>query len=217
MIINNLLESEAIIMNEISSQVVDGHISFPNPNKENYTVDDILTLIEFNYGYSPFNGKIKDKSQNSYKSLRKKINRDLQDRRLKQSTPRKPLYHKGDVLYFLINSRSYFLRKTETEDNYKQNVEKAKNAFAKKFDDFYGINASELDNFLEKGKERIKIRILLKLFEEKFVTINDEFILDDLNLLHDAQGKPTDNLTDMELLALNRLSGDLSEYYEIKQ
>ena len=57
---------------------------------------------------------------------------------------------------------------------------------------------------------------MLKYFEKKFFTFDDEKINQDIDTFEFVSGLPVERLSTSEMASLNRLLGDGTEYYTLK-
>jgi hypothetical protein len=62
----------------------------------------------------------------------------------------------------------------------------------------------------------IKLKILMDYFEKNIISINEELLLDDIHTFVESEGLDIDSLSDNEYFSLNRLLGNIDEYYSLK-
>ena len=53
-------------------------------------------------------------------------------------------------------------------------------------------------------------------FEKNIISINEDLLLDDIHTFIEAEGLDIDSLSDNEYFSLNRLLGNIEEYYSLK-
>lgn len=195
-----------------------GHIKFIDPQKTEYNLDDIIELIEFNFGYSPFkSGKTKEKTGNSkYNNLAHKIHNSLRGKELAHSKPRNNLYSKADVYRFLSSDAyKYLLKASKTKEEYDRKVKDAQIEFQERMKELSTLDS--LDVRVEKKKKEVKLNIILDYICKHFININEELIEDDIYFCENLGGRPIEDLSDSEILIYSRLHGNGSEYYTIKE
>lgn len=199
------------------SKQLNGQIQFIDPKKNEYTVEDILELVEYNFGYNPFPKSHQEKrTYKPYKNSRQTILRCLEGEELPTSTSHKFLFSKASVIKAFNKSLySYFLKQADLQKDYKESIQNAQNALQEKYASLTLSvpNASYEDNM----KMHIKLCILLDYIEKYFIDIDEKLIDSDIAIFSEIGGFPLDSLSDSEILATNRILGNYHEYYTVKQ
>lgn len=195
-----------------------GKITFPNPKKQEYNMDDILALIKHNFGYSPLpHGTTVPKAEcQNYKNLTQTIRRYLEDKELSNSTKRKRIYSK-ETVYKLLNYDmfDYLIKKANVTEEYKEQIKEAHEEAQK------NLTANSNPIFIQSQEELLlwnaKLKILMDYFEKHIITIHEELLKDDIHTFIEAEGLHIDSLSDDKYLAINRFLGHIDEYYSIRK
>lgn len=189
---------------------------FSDPKKMEYSVDDILQVIEDNIGYSPLISKSQEKRKcKEYNNARQTIRRYLKGKELKGSPPRNYIYNKVDVIRaFNSGLYEYFLNQADLLDEYKAKVASAGKTLKESIAslDLSTDKSSYEDNL----KLKIRLCIMMDYIEKKYLNIDNDLIESDIATYMEIGYSDIDNLGDYELLAMNRLAGNYEEYYSIK-
>lgn len=191
-----------------------GKITFPNPRKQEYNMEEILSLIKYNFGYSPLpHGTTVPKTEcQSYRNLTQTIRRYLEDKELSHSTKRKRLYSK-ETVYKLLNYDmfDYLMKKANVTAEYKEHVKEAHQ------EAHNNLIANNNPIFIQSQEELLlwnaKLKILMDYFEKHIITINEELLKDDIHTFIEAEGLHIDSLSDDKYFAINRFLGHIDEYY----
>lgn len=196
-------------------KILQGAIELKDSNKLEYNVKDILELVELNFGYVPLKSSHDPRhTSNEYRTVTQTIRRKLENKKLPNSTSHNTLYPK-DAVYKLLSYDlfDYFLEKAKLSNEYEEHIRQAAENARQ--------NMTSADNPLfqsekEKLKWNIKLKILMDYFEKNFIHINEELIDSDINAYFDSEdiaGRSLDELADSDYLILNRLTGNVEEYY----
>ena len=215
---NKLMASKEAIKVKLSNMPAStGKITFINPEKQEYSMDEILMLIKYNFGYSALpNGTTVAKADcQSYRNLTQTIRRYLEGKELDVSTKRKRLYSKATV-YKLLNHDmfDYLMKKANVSIEYKERVKEAHKDAQK--------NLTTNNNpILPHSQEElllwnVKLKILMDYFEKNVITINEDLLKDDIHTFIESEGQHIDSLSDNKYFTINRLLGNIEEYYSLK-
>lgn len=194
-----------------------GQIQFKDPQKNEYTVEEILELVKHNFGYDPFPKSHQEKrTYKPYKNSRQTILRCLEGEELPTSTSHKFLFSKASIIKAFNKSLySYFLKQAKLQEEYKKQILNSQKALQDKFASLTLSvpNASYEDNM----KMHIKLSIMFDYIQKNLIDIDEELIDSDIAIFSEIGGLPLDSLSDSEILATNRILGNYQEYYTVKQ
>lgn len=195
-----------------------GKITFSDPEKQEYNMDEILELIRYNFDYSPLpHGATVAKADcQSYRNLTQTIRRYLEGKELSNSSKRKRLYSKATV-YKLLNHDmfDYLMKKANVNKEYKERVKNARKDAE--------INLASNNNPVSTlSHEELllwntKLKILIDYFEKNIININEELLKDDIHTFIEAEGLYIDDLSDDTYFAINRSLNHVDEYYSLKK
>lgn len=195
-----------------------GKITFKDPEKQEYNMDEILELIKYNFHYSPLpHGATVAKADcQSYRNLTQTIRRYLEGKELSNSSKRKRLYSKATV-YKLLNHDmfDYLMKKANVSKEYKERVKNARKDAE--------INLATNNNPTSTlSQEELllwntKLKILIDYFEKNIININEELLKDDIHTFIEAEGLYIDNLSDDTYFSINRFLNHVDEYYSLKE
>lgn len=195
-----------------------GKITFLNPEKQEYNMDEILALIKHNFGYSPIpHGTTIPKAEcKSYRNLTQTIRRYLDGKELSHSTKRKRTYSKATVYKLLNNDMfDYLMKKANVDAEYKEHVKEAQREAQQ------NLTSNTNPIFIQSHEELLlwnaKLKILMDYFEKNIITINEDLLKDDIHTFVESAGLHIDYLSDDEYFAINRFLGHIDEYYSPKQ
>lgn len=195
-----------------------GKITFPNPEKQEYNMDEILILIKHNFNYSPLpHGTTVPKAEcQDYRNLTQTIRRYLEGKELSHSTKRKRAYSKETVCKLLdYDMFDYLIKKAKVSEEYKEQVKEAHQEAQK------NLTANSNPIFIQSHEELLlwnaKLKILMDYFEKNIISINEELLIDDIHTFIEAEGLHIDCLSDEKYFAINRFLGHIEEYYSIRK
>lgn len=212
-----MASKEAIQVKLSNMPASKGKITFPNPEKQEYNMNEILDLIKHNFGYSPLpHGTTVPKAEcQNYKNLTQTIRRYLDGKELSHSTKRKRTYSKNTVFKLLNHDMfDYLMKKANVDAEYKKQVKEAHQEAQK------NLTANTNPIFIQSQEELLlwnaKMKILMDYFEKNIITINEELLKDDIHTFVESAGLHIDYLSDDEYFSINRFLGHIDEYYSIK-
>ena len=213
-----MASKEAIQVKLSNMPASKGKITFPNPEKQEYNMDEILDLIKHNFGYSslPHGTTIPKAECQNYRNLTQTIRRYLEGKELNHSTKRKRSYSK-DTVYKLLNYDmfDYLMKKANVNAEYREHIKEIHQEAQK------NLTANNNPIFIQSQEELLlwnaKLRILMDYFEKHIITINEELLKDDIHTFIEAEGLHIDSLSDDKYFAINRFLGHIDEYYLLKE
>lgn len=213
-----MASKEAIQVKLSNMPASKGKITFPNPEKQEYNMNEILDLIKHNFGYSPLpHGTTVPKAEcQNYKNLTQTIRRYLDGKELSHSTKRKRIYSK-DTVYKLLSYDMFdhLLKKANVDEEYREQVKEAHRQAQK------NLTSNTNPIFIQSQEELLlwnaKLKILMDYFEKHIITINEELLKDDIHTFVESEGMHIDSLSDDKYLAINRFLGHIDEYYSLRE
>ncbi len=194
--------------------IIDGTIRFEDESKEEYLIDEIVKLAEYNFGITiiPPGNK---KEDSTYKRTVDRMYKELEGKETENSTPRKNKYSKGTVRWLLeIRLYKYFLKKSKNLENYQGGVKEAKEHFRtmvaqrKKTD---STTHSDME-MIDRQMEEMKLKIALHYIYEHCIDVDEALLGSDISLLASESESPEDQV----YLAWDRTTNNLEAYYTVK-
>lgn len=213
-----MASKEAIQVKLSNMPASKGKITFPNPEKQEYTLNEILDLIKHNFGYSPLpHGTTVPKAEcQNYRNLTQTIRRYLEGKELSHSIKRKRSYSK-DTVYKLLNYDmfDYLMKKANVNAEYREHIKEIHQEAQK------NLTANNNPIFIQSQEELLlwnaKLKILMDYFEKHIITINEELLKDDIHTFVESEGLHINSLSDDKYFAINRFLGHIDEYYSLKE
>lgn len=197
------------------NQRITGHIKLIDPQKTEYDINEIIELADFNFGLEMLRVLPRSKQITNKRTIQARIREALKGKELETSTPRRKLYSKDDVYKFLCGSgHKYFLRKTNSKEDYERKTREAQKEFKEKMNILSSLSPDVMS--LEKQKQEVISRIVIDYITKHVIDIDEELIESDILTHNELVYTSMDDLSQTELLALNRLSGDYEEYYNLR-
>lgn len=197
--------------------VIDGTIRFEDESKEEYLLEDILTLAEHNFGISIIPPKsVSRKEDKTYQRIVSRLYKELTGKETANSTPRKHRYSKGTVRWLLeYRLYEFFLHESENNfEKYKSDVDIAKEHFKaivsqRKKESSTAHSDMEM---IDRQMEEMKLKIALHYLCEHCIDIDEALLGADISLLASESESPNDQV----YLAWDRLTNDVGAYYKVK-
>lgn len=194
-----------------------GRIKFKDMKKTEYSVDDILDLIEYNIGFSVVpRSHIAKRESPDYNNAKQTIRRKLAGKELANSTSRNYLYSKSDVLLALnAGLYAYFLKKANMYEEYQEKVKSAGKNVKDRIAEIAIDDGTE--KYVEKLKFKIEMGIIIDYFKKNILDIDEDLIEADIYKFMELGSCSLEELSDTEYLAIERVLGNYDEYYSAKK
>lgn len=197
-------------------KILDGQIRFPEPSKTRFELDDILNLAKFNFGFQYSKLPTRGKEYKNYKNASQEIRRVLANDKIQEKENGTCYYSKFAVeKAFRDKLYLYFMKKVNKKEDYLQKVNSTQESLDEKFEsgNLHLPNDSEESKLLN----HIKLGIIFDFLSKHYIDVDEDMINSDIDNFLELGGEPYQLLDDVNKIVVDRITGNFSDYYSLKE